>query len=269
MNNYTACLQVLLICSGIFISALFSAADASPWARGEGRLFLSTRAEYYAADGEFLLSTPTEDRFERYETRNFIEYGLSEKITLGATVVYGASTVRNEVESRTDRGFSEIEGFVQHQLFATARSVGSVRIAGLAPARFDTGAPPDVQSEGPAIEARFLYGRTLTDGPVKLFAAAEIGYQHRIAAAADQTRLDVTLGFEPTKRVLLLLQSFNTRSVRNEDPGGNDFDIYKIAPSIVVRLRERWAVQGGVVHEYAGRNISTGDTFHLGLWTSF
>ncbi len=247
------------------------AAPASPWPRGENNVFISSRANYFRATGDFLGSTPgeTSDRFERYETDTYLEYGLSDRYTIGGKIVYGTTTVGNRFETVTDSGFSEIEGFLQRQLWGGEKGVGAVNLTFARPSRFDAGVRQSVQSDGPALEARFLYGRDFIERPVKIYAAAEIGYRRQFQDAADQARSQFTLGVEPVPRFLFLLQSFNTVSVRNETNAGADFDVYQVAPSLVWRAGRRWSVQAGVIHEYAGRNLERGTTYSIGLWTAF
>jgi len=246
-------------------------ASASPWARGDGRVFIASNAEYFSAEGDFLASTPNDftDKYQRYEARTYGEFGLTDSITLGGTIVYGVSEISNELEIRNASGFSQLEGFIQHQLWKGIQDVGAIRLIGAAPTRFETGVRPGIETDGAAIEARFLYGRNLIAGSSKLFSTVEVGYRKRLGNAADFGQLDFTFGYEPSPKWLLLLQSFNTISVRNSETEGTDFDIFKVSPSVAWRIGDRWSIQAGMTYEYAGRNIPTGNTYFLSLWSSF
>jgi len=270
---YLSTSRALLLALFLFLTVVqaFSVASASPWPRGDNHLFVSSRANYFRATDDFLSFTSgdTNDQFQRFETDTYLEFGLTDKVTLGGKLVYGTSTISNQFESRSASGFSEIEAFVQHQLWSGQRDVGALSIIGALPSRFETGVRPGIEGDGGAVEARFLYGRDLVSGPQKVFAGIEAGYRKRFGGAADQGRIDITFGFEPSQKILFLVQSFNTLSVRNENNDGADFDVFKAAPSLIWRGGKRWSVQGGVIHEYAGRNLSRGTTYFVGLWTVF
>ncbi|MEM6539226.1 MAG: hypothetical protein AAF668_16035, partial [Pseudomonadota bacterium] len=60
-----------------------------------------------------------------------------------------------------------------------------------------------------------------------------------------------------------------TLSVRNETPGGADFDIVKIQPSLVWRFSPSLSVRAGGLFEIAGRNLSLGRGAFIALWTEF
>ncbi len=262
-------LKIVVIAAVLALSSV--TAGASPWPRGANHVFLSSSANYFRAEGDFLGSTPGEedDLFERYETDTYLEFGLSDRYTIGGKVVYGTTTVGNRFETISDSGFSEIEGFLQRQLWGGGKGVGAVSLTFASPSRFDAGVRQSVQSDGPALEARFLYGRDFIEKPIKIYAAAEAGYRRQFEDAADQARTQLTLGIEPIPRFLLLLQSFNTISIRNETNGGADFDVYKAAPSLVWRGGKRWSLQAGATFEYAGRNLARGTTYSIGVWTAF
>ena len=246
-------------------------AQASPWPRGDNRLFVATNAEFFIATDDFLPSTPDEatDSYKRYDLKTYAEFGLTDQITLGGTVIYSQSTISNRFEARQASGFSQIEAFAQHQLWASAKSVGAVRVTGGVPTRFETGLRPNIETDGAVAELRFLYGRNIALKPFKIFASAEAGYRKRFGDAADFGQVDITVGVEPTDKFLLLLQSYNAKSIGNAADDGVSFDLYKISPSIVWRLRKRWAIQAGATFEYAGQNVQRGNTYFLGLWSSF
>lgn len=249
---------------------LFTAANASPWGREEGGLFLSSRASYFRAEatGPAAIGAAPE-KYERYDSDTYLEYGLSASTMIGAKVVYGTSTYFDGYASATGSGFSEIEGFIQRTLWRGENEVLSLKLAGAAPSGFEAGPRPDLQRDGADLELRALYGRNLLITPFKLYATAEAGYRRRFGDSADQLRADFALGAEPAKNALLLCEVYATKSLRNEDPGGADYDVLKIQPSLIWRAGRRWSLQAGVTHEAAGRNLLLGDTYFISLWTTF
>lgn len=247
------------------------AAQASPWPRPDDEILIVSRADYFESDlGELSVSgEPVEGRFQRIESNTYAEFGLTEDLTVGGKVFYGTSWLTRGADVETASGFTEIEGFAHYQVFKSGRHVGSVKMAAGLPASFKSGARPELQSNGVDVELAALYARELVLSPVRIYAAAEIGYRKRFSASADQARLVTTLGAEPSERWLILLDTYSVKSVENERAGGADFDIVKIQPSLVWRATRRFHVQAGVTEEIAGRNIALGRTYFLGVWTRF
>lgn len=77
------------------------------------------------------------------------------------------------------------------------------------------------------------------------------------------------VGIEPSRRFLALLEAQSIVSIRNNDPGFDDFDLFKPGASLVWRATKRWSVVAGARTEFAGRNIEPGDVFSPGFWTEF
>ncbi len=248
-----------------------SAAVASPWARADNELFVISRADYFKADlGPVNTNNGIVDsRFERLMSNTYVEYGLTEKITIGGKALYGTSWLTRGAATEVASGFSEVEGYAQYQVLRSPAHASAVRLVVARPAKFSSGSRPELQSNGVDIDISTLYGRNIISAPVKIFATTEIGYRKRFSDSADHIRMDATIGVEPSERFLFLFDFFSTISIQNETADGADFDIVKIQPSLLWRASKRWAFQVGMTEEIASRNISTGRTYFLGLWTSF
>lgn len=246
-----------------------NAANASPWARNQGEIFLISQARYFN-------TSPQDEnisRFERLESDLYLEYGLTSAFTLGAKAVYGTSWLTRAETIETVSGFSELIGFGQYQMRRGDADALSIRLSIIVPSDLEAGVRLGLQSDGVDVETAALYGRNLSSGPVKTFLALNAGYRKRFGDAADQLRAQATLGAEPGDRWLLLADIFAERSLRNETAGGADFDIVKLQPSIVYRFgkgpKRRWAAQAGVTEEIAGRNLSLGRAAFVSLWSAF
>jgi hypothetical protein len=245
-------------------------AGASPWVRDRGRLFISTRSDYFTAHAsEPLPGAAAPARFERFDTNTYAELGVFPRLMIGGKVAYGTATYDDGVNASVGAGFSEFEGFVQGEIWRNDRDVFALRLAGGSTAGLDDGGRPGLVSNGADTELRALYGRNIAIRPFKMFAAAEAGYRRRWGDGADQARIDLLFGAEPIDDVLVLIEAFGTVSIRNEEMGGADYDVVKIQPSIGWRITRRWILQGGVTHEAWGRNLLTGNAYFIGLWTTF
>ncbi len=248
-----------------------SGASASPWARADNELLIISRADYFKADlGPVnTIGGIVDSRFERFMSNTYVEYGLTETITIGGKALYGTSWLTRGGATETASGFSEVETYIQYQVFRSPIHSGAVRLAVARPANFSSGARPELLSNGVDMDVSALYGRNITSNSVKIFTTAELGYRKRFSDSADHIRMDATIGIEPSDQFLILFDFFSTLSIQNESAGGADFDIIKIQPSLLWRATRRWAFQAGMTEEIASRNISTGRTYFFGLWTSF
>ncbi|NOX83970.1 MAG: hypothetical protein GXP06_13490 [Alphaproteobacteria bacterium] len=266
---YRLRLKDIFICFIVLVAS--STAAASPWARADNELFVISRADYFKADlGPVnTINGIVDSRFERLMSNTYVEYGLTDNITIGGKALYGTSWLTRGRDTETASGFSEVEAYIQHQAFRSSTHAGAVRLAAARPANFSSGARPELQSNGVDMDVSALYGRNMITTPVKIFTTTEIGYRKRFGGAADHIRMDATIGFEPSDRFLVLFDFFSTISMQNENIGGADFDIVKIQPSLLWRATKRWAFQAGMTEEVASRNISTGRTYFFGLWSRF
>jgi len=258
---------------GILISLLTIGAPAlaAPWVRANNELLVISSANYFRADLEPTMTSGgiVDSDFKRLDSNTYVEFGLTDDITIGGKAVFGTSWLTRGTNIETATGFSEIEVFGQHQVLRSRQSAGAVRLTLVRPSNFSSGARAELQSDAMDVDISILYGRNLYSRRSKIFAAIETGYRKRLGIAADQLRIQTTIGFEPSARVLLLVDAFATLSLRNEDIGGADFDIVKIQPSALWRISNRWGLQAGVTEEITGRNIALGRTFFVGLWSSF
>ncbi len=207
--------------------------------------------------------------YHSLDNSTHLEFGLSDSITIGGKAIYGTYWLTNQLGAFTGTGFSEIEASAQYQFAGANRNAASVKLSAGKSAAHQPNVPRRLGEGGADIEIAGLYGRNLTSGPVKTFAAFETGYRKRLGDSADVIRSQVTFGVEPSKRLVFLIEGYSTLSVRNEKGAGADYDLVRIQPSILYRFNSRWAIQAGASEDVLSRNISPGRTYFLGLWSAF
>ncbi|MFN0025223.1 MAG: hypothetical protein ACKVS5_15135 [Parvularculaceae bacterium] len=242
--------------------AASASAEASPWNRTDGGLFVASRIEYFRS------STPV-SAYSRVDSDTYLEWGLTERWMAGGKTAYGTAFVTNANGTSTIAGFGESEVFVQRQIQRAKHSATAVRVAGVWSGDQTQGAPPGEETGGIDADVRALHGRDVVLQPFKIFVAAEAGYRRRFSGAADQVRAEALVGLEPSTRLLVLLESQLIVSLRNNDMGFDDFDLFKAQASVVWRATRRWALVAAARTEFAARNIEPGDAVTLGLWSEF
>lgn len=251
-----------VISAAVFAAAFAASAQASPWNRADGQLFVSTTANYYWS------STET-SRYERIDSDTYLEFGVTPDWMAGGRVSYGQSFTQFSTGSTNDSGLNEAEFYVQRQFQRGEHSATSAKFSVVRSGGLSTDAQTGAASPNMEFEARVLHGRDVLLEPIKIFATAEAGYRRRFGGDADQIRAEALVGFEPSRDWLLLIEAQSITSLKNEAPGFADYDLYKGQASIVWRKHRRWSVIAGARREFASRNIASGTAFFAGLWSEF
>lgn len=249
----------------VLAAALFCAASpaaASPWNRADGAVFVANRTDYFRS------STPV-SAYSRIDSDNYVEWGVTGRWMAGGKAVFGTAFVTDTAGSRTVSGFGESDVFLQRQVQRGEHSATALRLAGVWSGDVTDGARPGEQAGGFDIDLRALHGRDILLKPFKIFIAAEAGYRRRLSGAADQARVEFLAGLEPSRRLLVLLEAQSILSIRNNDPGFDDFDLLKAQGSLIWRATKRWSVVAGYRAEFAARSIEPGAAYSLGFWTEF
>lgn len=203
------------------LAAADAAAGAWTLAEGAGQVIMTTGRKI-APVGAFFSGLPDEDS---NTAQLFVEYGVAERWTLGATFYSDLSSIDpQDLEIRAG-------AHLRHQIWTRPKGdVVSVQLGFLAPVeRWILGRERAASLPGsvPEVHFRALYGRGWQWGLGNSFVSAEAGYHWRGERAADELRLDVTAGHEAWKGVMGLLGVYSTLPVA----GGSDRAL-KIAPSI-------------------------------------
>ncbi len=244
------------------IVAACAPAHASPWNRKDSGLFLSTTANYYRSDTNV-------SRYTRIDSDTYLEFGVTSEWMLGGRFSYGTSITDSPAVSSTDSSLSEAEIFAQRQIQRAEHSATSLRLTGARSGNLSI----DAQSGAPApnmeFEIRALHGRDIILKPFKIFAASEVAYRHRLGGDAEQIRADALVGLEPVSPLLILLEAQSITSLRNENAGFADFDLYKGQASVIWRKSRRWSFIIGARKEISARNIAPGTAYFIGAWSEF
>lgn len=276
MNKNLLCLSYKIVFLSLAVwTWCVASASASPWTRPAGELLTISQTSYFANHQVFQIEAgdSVAQRFQRIETDIYLEYGLSPSVTIGAKATYGNAWLTRGGDVETAAGFSEFGGFAQYQLLRKDNSAGAIRLGVFVPSTFNDGVREGLQSDGVDTDISILYGRNLSRAPVKIFASIDAGYRKRFGDASDQIRIQTTIGAEPSRRWLILIQNFTELSLRNAAPDGADYDVAKLQLSIVRHLgvpeTGRWSVQAGINEEIAGRNLALGRSVFFSFWRRF
>lgn len=241
-----------------------SSASAGAWTQAEGRGLAILTVERVSAQFRFERDrrrTQTAS-FEKSEARLYVEYGLSERVTLLAqTALEAARDGDPRIAPQRGWGVQELGGRVR--LLDRGPFVGSAQ-ASLRVA--DASA-----STGPVLEyeARLLAGAGATIADRPAFVDVQLGYRIRPDASSDEILLDLTAGLRPFERTLLLLQTFSGFSAMATSDEFLAYDRHKAQASVVFDLTTRWSLQLGGALTVSGANVADERSAFGAVWLRF
>lgn len=186
----------------------------------------------------------------------YIEHGLTERITLQGKLAWSRGVEAGVPYA--GRGPAELglrlavldSGPTVVSVYAGALVAGDGRNVGYAP-------PGE---GGVDYELRLLAGRSFTVQGRPAFLEAQVARLER-AELFDETRLDLTLGYEPSPRWLLLVQSYG--GLTEAEPAW-----LKLEASAVRRFGD-WSLQAGWRASVAGRAGPVEDGPVVAVWRRF
>jgi hypothetical protein len=230
---------------------------AAAWTLAPGAVFVSLTASRYDPDGQGEVPEVT--------VGLYAEAGILPWLTLGGAVETKADR-RVGLGGETTANSGDV--FVRARLREGA--VGdplSVQLGFIGPLT-----KPDpatgLFAEERAVDARVLYGRGFQPGWGDAFVNAEGGVRWLLEDGADELRLDLTAGLRPVPRLLVMVQAFGVRGLRNNAPFGSDYDSLKLVPSVGYDLGPATLLLGAE-RTVAGRNADRGLRLKMSIWRSF
>jgi hypothetical protein len=252
-------------CAALLALALAAPAPAlaGAWTQEPGAAFVSLGASWYGTD---------DGAYEEGTFGLYGEYGLREGLTVGAALdssqpVGPAAAVDGAVTGMA---------FVRARLWTGPRGDPlSAQVGALGGTTAGVGVVPAQTAEEPGLDLRMLYGRGFATRFGDGWLGAEGGVRLRFEDSADELRFDLTAGLRPLPRTLVMLQSFATLGLGNHAVGedgkalGDDYDVWKLAPSVGYEIGPGLTLVGGVEREVWGRNVDRGLRARLSLWRVF
>lgn len=257
--------------AGSFIACGGTNAVAGPWLQPEGHsLWINTFGVSQTTNYAGIQNPAYGDgTFRRFGVGTYGEYGLTDRITLSAAADAQLRQLDTGSALLSTGGVGDIETAARAAVWQsgawTVATQGVVKV----PTGYSPNVNPALGNGQVDLEPRMLVGRGFTIGAWPAFADIGGGYRFRLGMPSDQARIDGTLGIHPAKDWLLMLQSYNIVGIRNQEPGGTDFDLSTLTVSVVHSFSAAWAVQLGGSSEIASRNFNRGNGGFVAVWWRF
>lgn len=250
---------------------------AGAWTQGKGVLYDRIALCGYRADREFDGDGDRRDlahggTFTDVNVSNYLEYGLTDRVTGVASVPYKVVRKDDDTRETTSWGVGDIDLAVKVK--AAEGAFGVVSAQGLVkiPEAYDEDDDLPLGNGQYDLEARLLWGRSLWPA-LPGYAGLEVGYRWRLDDPSDEVRYLVELGGDVTRRLYVRAKLDGTYSMdngRRRDEGGNptarnNYDLGKLDLTLGWRLNDRWALEAGFAPELYGQNTAAGASACLAL----
>jgi len=252
--------------------AVHSLAFAGAWNQraGEGQV-ISTSAWGHASqifDDDYN-AIPLRG-FTKSETRLYIEQGVTDWLTFVGNGGFQTLNFRDG-DSRFDfEGLDDIEIGAQLKTYSREGLATSVRLSYVIDSRLDNQVI-DILSGGDKFEARGLIGQSRETLLGDFFYDAQIALRTEAFDKVDQTQAALTLGYKPTQRWLLMVQSYAIVSAAETVDGFRVPEQLEVSShiSIARQFKPGRYIQLGAGQTIFGRNIVKERSLFIGLWTEY
>lgn len=267
-------MQRMIFASAALCAAFFAvAAQAGAWTQEKGNAQVIVTGLYSSADRFYDTNgrSQSQSTYRKFEINPYMEYGLTERITLGANL----SLQRASQGTQSNWGIGDSEFFARYRVAKINGFVFSLQPLVKLPSPESSDERPALGGRHPDAEMGVSVGRGFELFGQQHFANLDAGYRHRFGSPNDQWKLAATAGFSLNPQWMLLPQFFMTRRVDAPagaaftQSSGDDYNQHKLQFSVVYRLDERWSLQAGAFTELKGRNIGDANGAIVSVWQNF
>ena len=271
-----------LVGIGISLSLLIhgAAAHAGAWTQPEGSGEAILNTLYFSSDGFWNANGDhsAQPEFTKFELNPYLEYGITQELTLGANLFLHTLTQENPATSRDNHnaGLGNSELFARYAFYQSDRSVLSLQPLIALPSAYDASDAPRSGSDSLDAEMSLLGGRNFNWLGQSHYAEARLGYRHRTDGDLhDQLRLDAKLGLRLSESWEIIPAVYSIWSINADqrgtftEDGQQDYDLLKLEAMARYNLNARTYLQGGGFSHIYGRNVGDGIGLMLSLGTRF
>ena len=263
------------------VMVILSAADpvfAGAWTAEKGTIYQKFTFNVYEADERFDDSGhenafPAGGQFSDTNFATYMEYGLTDKITLLGSLSYKRLRSEDDAMIYKTRGFSDLDLGVKYRLasgnFGVISAQGLVKV----PEFYDDDNAVDLGNSQYDTEIRLLYGKSLYPF-IPGYINIEAGYRLRAEEPADEFRYLLELGIDITDAIYSRVKLDGIAGMNNEDASrdaaGNptatlDYDLGKLDLALGINLSKQMGLELGYRADIYGENTASGENVSLSL----
>jgi hypothetical protein len=265
-----------LVTAGLLLFSV-SACLAGAWTLGMGKIYDRLAFNYYYANKEFDKSGDetdfaNHDDFRDFNLNNYLEYGLTDKITLINSLYYKFIRKEDDTVKMETYRLGDIDLGAKFKLYDGSLGVISGQTMVKIPEAYNKNDALPVGNGQYDFEARLLYGRSLYPF-IPGYCNFEIGYRWRFGDPADEIRYLAEFGTDFSKDFYGRVKLDGIYSIDNglrTDTSGNptttnNFDIGKLDMALGYKMSKQWSVELGYTPAIYGQNTALGATYAIAV----
>ena len=263
--------------TGILILFAASTCFAGAWTLQKGKIYNRLAVNYYFADREFDDEGHRNDladngKFRDYNINNYIEFGLTDKITIINSLYFKKIEKEDDVNKTKTYGIGDIDLGVKYKLVEGTWGIFSTQTLVKIPEAYDADDDLPLGNGQYDMELRLLYGRSLYPS-IPGYCNVEVGYRWRLDDPSDEIRYLIEVGMDFTKSLYGRVKLDGTYSMDNGehlDESGNptttnNFDVGKLDVTLGYKINKSWGIEAGYMHAIYGQNIAAGATYTIAI----
>ena len=261
------------------IAASAGASHAGAWTAKQNAYYDKLAFNYYYANDSFTDSgrrgnTPNGGRFSDYNISNYLEFGLTDSLTLVNSLDY--KWLENEDNSAITRGhgLGDVDLGLRYKLLDSDRAgIVSTQLLVKIPGPYQQDDPLPLGNGQYDTELKLLYGRSLYP-LIPGYGNLELGYRWRFQDPSDEIRYLVEFGVDLSRDFYTRAKLDGTLSMdngRKRDASGNptatnNFDLGKLDLTVGYKASPRWGVELSYVPAIYGQNTAAGATYTVAAY---
>lgn len=270
-------MRVACLLGMVAVPLMLSGAYAAAWTQEAGKGKVIVTGSYYESPKIFNNNgdKQTAPNFHKYELNPYVEYGLYDDVTLGAS--FSLQRAQQNVPGASDdsnMGIGESEFFGRYRFYQKDGVVASVQPFFKLPPPATDERPP-LGSPNADIGLGGSVGYSMSVFGYQDFMNLDAQYRHRFGHQRDQIRFAATVGVGVAPDWMVMPQAFMT--LRTSDPGvtavtqtnADDYSVTRLQLSGVYSVSDDTKLQAGAFSDVAGKNAGVGRGMLLSVWQNF
>lgn len=277
MNIRLRRIPVICVFLLLFLLLFQNECFAGAWTLQKGKVYGRFVSNVYYADHEFdsdgdRADFPADGNFRDLNFNNYIEYGLTDNITLINSLYYKWIRKDDDFAEMKTYGIGDIDLGLKYKILDGSGGILSTQALIKIPEAYDKDDDLPLGNGQYDAELRLLYGRSLYPN-IPGYCNFEIGYRLRFEDPSDEIRYLIEFGMDFTKEFYGRIKLDGIYSMDNgehRDPTGNptatnNFDLGKLDITLGYKISERWGIEAEYTPEIYGKNTASGATYSFAL----
>jgi hypothetical protein len=273
---------IRFLTSSIF-TALLIALSAGPvlagaWTQGKGKVYDKLGFNFYYAGKNFdpdggKVGMDFNGIYRDYNVNNYIEYGLTDDLTIISSMVYKRIDKDDIYRELTTWGVGDIDVSARYKLVEGIWGILSSQALLKIPSAYDKNDQLPLGNGQFDYEGKLLYGRSLYPY-IPGYFNLELGYRFRAGDPSDEFRYLVEFGADITRSLYGRMKLDGIYSIDNGNKYAydgnptttNNFDLGKLEVTAGYKITPAWGVELTFTPSLYGQNTAAGTNYSLAVF---